>query len=67
MFRDEPVYVMGHDEGAAHVAMILLNFTDEVDLLLRGEEPEWSEEPQRQPAHHPVHIIHDAVPEAQNG
>jgi len=32
VFRDEPVYVMGHDEGAAHVAMIMLNFTDDVDL-----------------------------------
>jgi thioredoxin reductase (NADPH) len=57
MFRDEPVYVMGHDEGAAHVAMIMLNFTDEVDLLLRGEEPAWSEETDELVRAHPIDII----------
>lgn len=57
MFRDEPVYVMGHDEGAAHVAMIMLNFTDEVDLLLREEEPAWSDETDEQLRAHPIDII----------
>jgi thioredoxin reductase (NADPH) len=57
MFRDEPVYVMGHDEGAAHVAMIMLNFTDEVDLLLRGEEPDWSEETDELVRAHPIDIV----------
>jgi len=57
MFRDEPVYVMGHDEGAAHVAMILLNFTDDVDLLLRGEEPAWSEETDALVRGHPIDVI----------
>jgi len=44
MFVGESVYVMGHSESAAHVAMIMLNFTDDVDLLLRGDEPTWSDE-----------------------
>jgi len=57
MFRDESVYVMGHGESAAHVAMILLNFTDEVDLLLRDESPTWSEETDRQLRAHPVNIV----------
>ena len=57
MFRDEPVYVMGHDEGAAHVAMIMLNFTDKVDLLLRGEEPDWSEETDELVRAHPIDIV----------
>ncbi|MFB6220260.1 MAG: NAD(P)/FAD-dependent oxidoreductase [Halolamina sp.] len=57
MFVDESVYVMGQGESAAHVAMIMLNFTDEVDLLLRGEDPEWSEETDRQLRAHPVDIV----------
>ncbi|GAB7012918.1 NAD(P)/FAD-dependent oxidoreductase [Halolamina salina] len=57
MFVDEPVYVMGTGESAAHVAMIMLNFTDEVDLLLRGDEPEWSEETDRQLRAHPVDVV----------
>jgi thioredoxin reductase (NADPH) len=57
MFRDESVYVMGHDEGAAHVAMILLNFTDDVDLLLRGEEPQWSDETDELVRAHPIDVI----------
>ena len=57
MFRDESVYVMGHDEGAAHVAMIMLNFTDDVDLLLRGEEPQWSEETDKLVEAHPIDVI----------
>ena len=61
MFRDESVYVMGHDEGAAHVAMILLNFTDEVDLLLRGEEPQWSDETDELVRAHPIDLIDTEV------
>ena len=57
MFRDEPVYVMGHDESAAHVAMIMLNFTDDVDLLLRGTEPEWSDETDELLRAHPVEVV----------
>jgi len=61
MFVDEPVFVMGTGESAAHVAMIMLNFTDEVDLLTRGAEPEWSEETDRQLRAHPVDVIEDDV------
>jgi thioredoxin reductase (NADPH) len=61
MFVDERVYVMGHGESAAHVAMIMLNFTDEVDLLLRGHEPEWSAETDRQVRAHPVEIIETEI------
>jgi thioredoxin reductase (NADPH) len=61
MFVDESVYVMGQGESAAHVAMIMLNFTDEVDLLLRGEEPEWSEETDRQLRAHPVDVIETEI------
>jgi len=57
MFVDEPVFVMGTGEAAAHVAMIMLNFTDEVDLLTRGEEPGWSEGTAEQLAAHPVDVI----------
>ena len=61
MFVDESVYVMGHGESAAHVAMIMLNFTDRVDLLLRGHEPEWSEETDRQLRAHPVDIVESDI------
>jgi len=61
MFVDEPVFVMGHGESAAHVAMIMLNFTDEVDLLLRGADPEWSEETDRQLRAHPIDVIDEDV------
>ena len=61
MFVDEPVYVMGTGEAAAHVAMIMLNFTDDVDLLTRGGDPEWSEETGRQLAAHPVDVIEEDV------
>jgi len=67
MFVDQPVWVMGTGEAAAKVAMIMLNFTDEVDLLTRGDEPEWSEETDRQLAAHPVDIIHEDVAEIEKG
>jgi thioredoxin reductase (NADPH) len=61
MFVDEPVYVMGHGESAAHVAMIMLNFTDEVDLLLRGDHPTWGDETDRLLRAHPVDVIDDEI------
>jgi thioredoxin reductase (NADPH) len=61
MFVDEPVYVMGHGESAAHVAMIMLNFTDEVDVLLRGDEPTWSDETDQLLRAHPVDVIDDEI------
>ncbi|MFC5366870.1 NAD(P)/FAD-dependent oxidoreductase [Salinirubrum litoreum] len=61
MFVDEPVYVMGHGESAAHVAMIMLNFTDEVDVLLRGDDPTWSDETDRLLRAHPVDVIDDEI------
>ncbi|MCU4924637.1 NAD(P)/FAD-dependent oxidoreductase [Halobacteria archaeon AArc-dxtr1] len=67
MFVDEPVYVMGQGESAATVAMIMLNFTDQVDLLLQGEEPTWSEETDEQLANHPVKVVSEAVTGVQNG
>ena len=67
MFIDEPVYVMGHGESAAHVAMIMLNFTDEVDLLLDGDEPTWSDETDRQVRAHPLDIIEDEITGIENG
>jgi thioredoxin reductase (NADPH) len=41
--------------------MIMLNFTDSVDLLLRGAEPEWSEETDRQLRAHPVDIVESEI------
>ena len=61
LFRDEPVYVMGHDDTAAHVAMIMLNFTDDVDLLLRGAEPTWSDHTDDLVRAHPVEIVEEEI------
>ncbi|SFR40221.1 MULTISPECIES: NAD(P)/FAD-dependent oxidoreductase [Halorubrum] len=66
MFVDEPVYVMGHGEAAAHVAMIMLNMTDDVDLLTRGAEPTWSDETAAQLEAHPVEIVHEDVTGIEN-
>ncbi len=57
MFVDEPVFVMGTGDSAAYVAMIMLNFTDEVDLLTRGEDPAWSAETETMLRNHPVDVI----------
>lgn len=57
MFRDESVYVMGHDDAAAHVATILLNFTDDVDLLLRGSDPTWDGHTDRLVRAHPIDVV----------
>jgi len=67
MFVDEPVYVMGHGESAVHVAGIMLNFTDEVDLLTRGDEPEWSDESDAVLENHPIDVVHADVSGVQNG
>ncbi|QFU81843.1 NAD(P)/FAD-dependent oxidoreductase [Natronorubrum aibiense] len=61
MFVDEPVYVMGTGEAAAYVAMIMLNYTDDVDLLTRGEEPEWSDETATMLEAHPVDVISEEL------
>ncbi len=66
MFVDEPVYVMGHDASAATVAMIMLNFTGDVDLLTRGAEPTWDDDTARQLAAHPVDVIHEDVESVEN-
>jgi len=67
MFADESVYVMGYGESAAHVAAILLNFTDEVDLLTRDDEPAWSDETDEMLDTHPIDVIHEDVTGVQNG
>ncbi|PSQ26381.1 thioredoxin-disulfide reductase [Halobacteriales archaeon QS_9_68_17] len=61
MFVDEPVFSMGHGDSAAYVAMIMLNFTDEVDLLLDGDDPSWSDETDELLRAHPVDIVEEAV------
>ncbi len=67
MFVDAPVYVMGHSNSVAYVAMIMLNFTDEVDVLLNGDEPTWDEDVGRQLRGHPVDIIDQEVTGVENG
>jgi thioredoxin reductase (NADPH) len=67
MFVDQPVYVMGHGESAATVAMIMLNVTPEVDLLTRGHDPKWSEGTDRQLRGHPVDVIHEDVESIEKG
>ncbi|MXV64449.1 FAD-dependent oxidoreductase [Natronorubrum sp. JWXQ-INN-674] len=58
---DGPVFVLGHTESAAHVAMAILNFTADVDLLLDGREPEWGDETDAQLEAHPVDLVDTAV------
>lgn len=67
MFVDEPVYVMGHGESAARVAAIMLNFTDNVDLLTRGVDPEWGEETEAMLENHPIDVIREDVSGVRNG
>ena len=67
MFVDEPVYVMGHGEATAHVAMIMLNFTPEVDVLLRGDDPTWSDETDEQLRAHPIDIVDTEIESIENG
>ena len=61
MFIDRPVFVMGTGEAAAHVAMIMLNFTDDVDVLLRGEQREWSDETDERLRAHPVDVVEEEI------
>lgn len=61
MFIDEPVYIMGAGDAAATVAMVLLNFTPDVDLLTRGAKPDWSDETARQLDAHPVDVIREEI------
>ncbi|QLG62871.1 NAD(P)/FAD-dependent oxidoreductase [Halorarum salinum] len=61
MFVDEPVYVMGAGDSAAYVAMIMLNFTDRVDVLTRGDEPTWSEDAATMLENHPVGVVHEEI------
>ena len=58
---DSPVFVLGHGESAAHAAMIMLNFTADVDLLLDGRDPGWSDETDRQLRAHPVDRVEGEV------
>ncbi|MFC4542419.1 NAD(P)/FAD-dependent oxidoreductase [Halosolutus amylolyticus] len=67
MFVDESVYVMGNGDSAATVAMLMLNFTDDVDLLLRGDDPDWSDETDVLLEHHPVDIVREEVTGVRNG
>jgi thioredoxin reductase (NADPH) len=66
MFVDAPVYVMGTGNSAAVVAMIMLNYTDDVDLLLNGDEPTWDDEIGAQLRAHPVDVIDAEVTEVHN-
>lgn len=66
MFVDQPVYVMGSGDSAAYVAMIMLNFTDSVDILLRGEEPEWSDDVEEMLDNHPVDVVEEDVVGVEN-
>jgi thioredoxin reductase (NADPH) len=67
MFINQPVFVMGHSSSAAHVAMILLNFTSDVDLLLRGKSPTWDDETETLLKNHPIDIIHSEVESIERG
>lgn len=67
MFENESVYVMGHNNSAAKVSMIMLNFTDDVDLLLRGSEPQWDDKVDKNLNNHNVDIIDKEVVGVNNG
>ncbi|MHB9288272.1 NAD(P)/FAD-dependent oxidoreductase [Halobacteriales archaeon Cl-PHB] len=66
MFVDAPVYVMGTGSSAAYVAMIMLNYTDEVDVLLDGDEPDWDAETQALLEAHPVDVVEEKVSGVEN-
>ncbi len=65
-FVDAPVYVMGTGNSAATVAMIMLNFTDDVDLLLNGEDPTWDDDVGEQLRAHPIDVVDAEVTEVHN-
>ncbi|MFC7140571.1 NAD(P)/FAD-dependent oxidoreductase [Halosimplex aquaticum] len=64
LLGDASAYVLGHGDHAAGVAMILLNFTGDVDLLLDGRDPEWSDDRERQIRAHPVERVDTEVTRA---
>jgi thioredoxin reductase (NADPH) len=47
--------------------MIMLNFTPEVDILLRGDEPTWSAETQAMVEAHPIDVIDTEISGIENG
>jgi thioredoxin reductase (NADPH) len=57
---------MGTGASAAHVAMIMLNFTGEVDILLNGEEPTWDADTDAQVRAHPIDIVEAEVTGVEN-
>lgn len=61
---DGRVYIMGHDDSAASVAMMMLNYTAEVELLLNGQEPEWNEETEAKLRNHPIDRIDTEIVDA---
>jgi thioredoxin reductase (NADPH) len=67
MFVDAPVYVLGHGNSAAHVAMIMLNYTDEVDLLLDGDDPTWDDDVGQRLRAHPIDMIETEVTGVEHG
>ncbi|WP_323190671.1 NAD(P)/FAD-dependent oxidoreductase [Halostella sp. PRR32] len=58
---DASVFVVGHDDHAAEIAMTLLNFTGDVDLVLNGEDPSWDDETATQVETHPVEVLSRTV------
>jgi len=66
-FVDAPVYVLGHGNSAAHVAMIMLNYTADVDLLLDGDEPTWDEDVGERLRAHPIDVIETEVTGVEHG
>ncbi|WP_226022800.1 NAD(P)/FAD-dependent oxidoreductase [Halomicrobium salinisoli] len=58
---DGAVFVLGHTEHAAQVAMLLVHFTDDVTLLTDDEAPEWSDETAAQLEAHPVERVDGEV------
>lgn len=67
LFENESVYIMGHNQSTAKVAQIMLNFTDDVDILLRGESPEWSEDVSKKLNEHSIEIIETPITGINNG
>jgi thioredoxin reductase (NADPH) len=61
---DASVFVVGHGDHAAEIAMTLLNFTGDVDLVLNGEDPSWSDETATQVEAHPVEVLPQTVASA---
>jgi len=64
LLGNSSAYVLGHGDRAAHAAMVLLNFTGGIDLLLDGHDPEWSDDVKRQLRAHPVDRVDTEVVDA---